>query len=101
MPDITSQKRESSQLPLAIILMWAAVNGGWLLDWAGHIRHTQRDCDQWLQQHLPANAVLIGDAAPGLTLRSHITAVPVIPGLCNDNKPLEAFDKSSVLHHCV
>lgn len=88
---LSQNLRAPSLLPVAIMLLWAVVNGGWLLDWAGHIRHTQRDCDQWLQQHLPTNAVLIGDAAPGLTLRSHITDVPVIPGLCNDSRPLEAF----------
>lgn len=82
---------QSAQFPISIMLLWSLVNAGWLLDWVGHIRYTQRDCDRWMQQNLPANAVLIGDPAPGLTLRSHLTAINVIPGLCNDDRPLEAF----------
>ena len=80
-----------SLLPISIVMLWAIINAGWLLDWAGHIQYSQRDCDRWMQQNLPANAVLIGDPAPGLTLRSHFTAINVIPGLCNDDRPVETF----------
>ena len=82
---------QSAQFPVFVMLLWGIINVGWLLDWAGHIRYTQRDCDRWMQQNLPANAVLIGDPALGLTLRSHFTAINVIPGLCNDDKPVETF----------
>ncbi len=85
------EAHKRSLLPISLMLLWGIINAGWLLDWAGHIRYTQRDCDRWMQQNLPANAVLIGDPAPGLTLRSQFTAINVIPGLCNDDRPVETF----------
>ena len=81
--------------PTMVLAVWAAVNALWLGDWLTHLRYTQRDADRWLAANLPANSVLIGDAAPGLCLNSRFVAVSVIPGLCNDRRPLETFAASA------
>ena len=46
---------------------------------------------QWLAENLPPGSVLIGDVAPGLCLDNRFQAVSVIPGLCNDQAPVERF----------
>ena len=78
-------------LPALLLTLWALVTMGWLGDWLLHIRYTQRDADRWLAAHLSADSVLIGDCAPGLCLNNRFPVVPVIAGLCNDDKPVERF----------
>ena len=73
------------------LLLWGLVATGWFGDWLLHLEYTQRDADQWLATHLPPNSVLIGDVAPGLCLNNRFRCINVIPGLCNDNQPVEKF----------
>ena len=78
-----------SAAPTILLLLWAGVNAGWTLDWLTHLRYSQRDADAWLAHNLPPNTVLLGDVAPGLCLNNHFRAINVIPGLCNDDQPVE------------
>ena len=78
-------------LSRSLILLWALVNGLWIGDWLGHLAYGRRDTERWLTAHMPPDAVLIGDAAPGLSVNTGFVSVPVIPGLCNDDRPLERF----------
>jgi 4-amino-4-deoxy-L-arabinose transferase-like glycosyltransferase len=74
-----------------LVLLWALVNLGWTADWLRGIAYTQRDAGQWLAAHLPPDSVLLGAVAPGLCIHNRFVAVPVIPGLCNDNQPVERY----------
>ena len=40
---------------------------------------------------LPPNAVVIGDAAPGICMDTGLMAIPVISGLANDDDPLGRY----------
>ncbi len=82
-------------LPVVFLTAWAIVTALWLSDWLRHIRYAQRDADQWLMLHLPADSVLIGDASPGLCLNNRFPVVCVIPGLCNDDQPVEQYAPAS------
>ncbi|HLK58806.1 MAG TPA: glycosyltransferase family 39 protein [Chthonomonadaceae bacterium] len=73
------------------LTLWGLINGGWTLDWLTHLTYTQRDADRYLAQRLPPNSVLLGDVAPGLCLNNRFRCVNVIPGLCNDERPIEQF----------
>jgi hypothetical protein len=70
-----------------MFLCWAAVNAGYSADWLAHLRYHQRDAGRWLSANLQPGTVLIGGAAPGLCLDNGFVAIPVIPGLCNDQQP--------------
>ena len=84
--------------PNTLFLLWLLVNTLWLGDWLGHLAYTQRNAERWLTANLPPDAVLIGDAAPGMSVNTGFVSVPVIPGLCNDNRPLERFgDRTRVI----
>ena len=74
-----------------VVLLWAVLNALWLDDWMTHLAYSQRNVEHWLTANLPLNAVLIGDAAPGMSVNTGFISVPVIPGLCNDNRPIERF----------
>ena len=74
-----------------LVLLWALINALWLGDWLGHLAYTQENAGRWLTAHLPPDAVLIGDVAPGISVNTNFVSVPVIPGLCNDNQPIERF----------
>ncbi len=74
-----------------LLLLWAAINALWLGDWLRNLDYTQRDAGRWLTAHLPPDAVLLGDVAPGLSVDTPFVSVPVIPGLCNDARPVERF----------
>lgn len=71
--------------------VWAIINALWIADWLGHLRYSQREADRWLASVLPADSVVLGDAAPGLCMNNRLRAVPVLPGLCNDAAPVERF----------
>ncbi len=75
----------------AACVVWGVVNAGWMTHWLLTLRWTQRDTEQWLVANLPADSVLIGDAAPALTINTGLRAVNVQPGLCNDTQPFEKF----------
>ena len=84
----------SSLFPLSsslVFLLWASINFLWLGDWLGHRTYSQRDAGHWLTANLPPDAILIGDVAPGLSVNTGFVSIPVIPGLCNDNQPVERF----------
>lgn len=83
--------RTAAQTAAALIGAWAFVNGAWLADWARHIDYSQRDMSQWLAANLPANAVLIGDVAPGVSLDNAFRAIHVQPGLVNFIEPVERY----------
>jgi 4-amino-4-deoxy-L-arabinose transferase-like glycosyltransferase len=87
-------ERANRRYVVAAMALWAAVNLGWMADWLMHLSYRQRDADLWLARHFPPGSVLIGDAAPGLCLRNRFVAVPVIPGLCNYERPVERFAPS-------
>src|SRR5205823_1821031 len=70
---------------------WVIVNTLWLGDWMRHLAYTQWDMSVWLARNLPADSVLIGDVAPGVSLDNPFVAVHVQPGLCNDRAPVEAW----------
>ncbi len=74
--------------PALLIALWVATEVAWTSDWLMHPAYTQRDACTKLQKLLPADAVLVGDIGPGLSLDSKFRAVSVIPGLCNDEFPL-------------
>lgn len=78
-------------MPILLLVTWISVNSCWGADWLMHLTYVQRDADRWLTRNIPADSVLIGDVAPGLCLNSRFVAVSVIPGLCNDETPLENF----------
>jgi 4-amino-4-deoxy-L-arabinose transferase-like glycosyltransferase len=72
------------------LILWAVVNGYWTSDWLLHLSYRQQLADRWLAQTLPANSTVIGAVAPGLCMNNRLRAVPVIAGLCNDGKVVEA-----------
>jgi hypothetical protein len=76
---------------IAPLLCWAAVNAGYYVDWATHLEYNQRAASRWIAANLPSNTVLIGDVAPGVALYNSNPAISVIPGLCNDQAPIERF----------
>ena len=95
-PPNVSQWRErlhlpAEMVPASFLLLWTLVALAWTGDWLRHIAYTQRDAGQWLATHLPADSVLIGDVAPGLCMNNRFQVVNVIPGLCNDQQPVERF----------
>ncbi len=75
----------------AACIVWGVVNTVWLAQWLCTLRWTQRDTEQWLAAKLPADSVLIGDAAPGLTINTKFRAVNVLEGLCNDTRPFDKY----------
>jgi 4-amino-4-deoxy-L-arabinose transferase-like glycosyltransferase len=75
--------------PLAAMVLWGISEACWTADWLLHPAYTQRDACQKLANMLPSDAVLLGDVGPGLSLDSKFRAESVIPGLCNDDSPLE------------
>jgi 4-amino-4-deoxy-L-arabinose transferase-like glycosyltransferase len=77
--------------PALLLVMWAIVNTFWTTDWLRHLTYVRSRADSWLARNLPSNSVLIGDVAPGLCLDNRFTTVPVIPGLCNEDGPLEHY----------
>jgi hypothetical protein len=83
--------RDRRWQPAAIFTVWALINTLWLGNWLTHLTYRQRDADRWFAENLPPQSVLIGDAAPGLCMNNRFVAVNVIPGLCNDHRPLENF----------
>lgn len=75
----------------AFVALWGVANAYWMVDWGRRIRFTQYETSRRLGRHLPADAVLIGDVAPGLCMDNRLQAVNVIPGLCNDRSPVERW----------
>lgn len=74
-----------------LLCVWAAINFYWLYDWTSHLSFRQREISIMLAQTLPEDSVLIGALAPGLCLSNRLRAVPMLEGLCNDDRPLERF----------
>ena len=87
-PGVLTKRRHAT---VGLLCMWALINVFWLGDWAMHLSYRQFELDRWLAGHLAIGTILIGDAAPGLCLDNHFEVVNVIPGLCNDDRPLEQF----------
>ena len=85
--------RVMAAAPVALLSIWCISEVCWTADWLMHPTYTQRDMCQFLERTLPANAVLLGDVAPGLALDSKFRAVAVMPGLCNYDSPLEIAAK--------
>lgn len=73
------------------LALWTATNGYWLADWVRHIDHSQMQLSRRLDEVLPKGSVMLGDVAPGLAWANRHMAINVIPGLCNDWKPVERF----------
>jgi 4-amino-4-deoxy-L-arabinose transferase-like glycosyltransferase len=76
--------------PLGLAL-WTATNGYWLADWVRHIDYSQMQLSRRLHEVLPEGSVMLGDVAPGMAWANRHLAINVIPGLCNDRKPVERF----------
>lgn len=76
---------------VAIPALWLAVNAYWLYDWVRTMRYTQHSFSRELARTLPRDSVLIGDVAPGLCMDNGFAAITVIPGLCNDDRPVERY----------
>ena len=74
-----------------LLTLWLTIQAGWTADWLTHLRYAQRDTDRWLAANLPADTVLLGDIAPGVSLNNRFITVPVLWGLCNDVEPVERF----------
>jgi 4-amino-4-deoxy-L-arabinose transferase-like glycosyltransferase len=74
-----------------LVGIWLLFNAGWLAHWLATIRYTQYELSRWLGENLPAGSVLLGDVAPGLSMDNRHMAISVMPGLANDEKPVEAF----------
>jgi hypothetical protein len=83
------ESRVAARAAALFIGLWALVNTAWLTDWARHIDYSQRGMSRWLAANLPANSVLIGDVAPGVSLDNRFRAIHVQPGLVNYIKPIE------------
>ena len=88
---ISTRAGRPSQLAGAALVVWALVNAGWIAHWAFTMSYSQHSAARWLAGNLPAGSVIIGDPAPGLCMDNEFSAVPVIRGLCNDQRPLEQF----------
>ncbi len=63
--------------------LWLMVNIYWYQDWLGHITYRQIALSRWLGSHLPPNAVVFGDLAPGFCMSNKLRCVNVMHGLCN------------------
>lgn len=68
---------------LGSAVLWLMVNIYWYQDWLGHISYRQIALSRWLGSHLPANAVIFGDLAPGFCMSNQLRCVNVMHGLCN------------------
>jgi hypothetical protein len=81
-------------------MVWLLLSVGGLAHWLGTLGHTQRDAENWIKANIPAESVLIGDAASGIGVRSAFQILPVIPNLCNDRAPLSQFSQRP-LYVCI
>jgi hypothetical protein len=71
--------------------LWVGTNGCWVVDWLRTLGYTQVHMSRHLAASLPLGSVLIGDVAPGVCMDNRFAAINVIPGLCNDDRPVERF----------
>ncbi|HLJ56200.1 MAG TPA: glycosyltransferase family 39 protein [Chthonomonadaceae bacterium] len=77
--------------PAVAVLLWAAINAGYYADWLAGLRYGERDASRLLAAAASPGATVFGDVAPGLCMYNRLAVVPVIPGLCNDNAPVERY----------
>jgi hypothetical protein len=74
-----------------LLALWLVINAGWLSHWIYTLSYSQHEMSRLLSNTLPANSVLIGEAAPGVSMDNRFRVVNVLPGLCNDQQPVERF----------
>jgi 4-amino-4-deoxy-L-arabinose transferase-like glycosyltransferase len=76
---------------VALIALWAGINGGWLANWWLNREYTLYQSSVWLEGNLPRGSILLGDVAPGLAMDTAFQAVNVMKGFANDARPVESF----------
>jgi hypothetical protein len=75
----------------ALLTLWLLINAAWLTHWLATLSYSQHEMSRLLSNTLPANSILIGEAAPGVSMDNRFMVVNVLPGLCNDRQPVERF----------
>ena len=82
---------------VASLILWGALNLYWTSDWLRNLTWKQRDADRKLAIMLPPDSTLLGSVAPGLCLNNHFKVVNVIPGLCNDDNPIDKVNSPAYI----